>query len=262
MFKIGYFLFRPLFGKPKQNCKKIIRSLESTEADLVVLPELALSGYYFASKDEALHFSEVPENSSNLDSLCEFALKKNMSLVIGFSERQQDRVYNSAALIGPNGIEHVYRKIHLFYEEKFIFDEGDIPFTVNTVNGVRLGLIVCYDWAFPESIRTLAMQGVQIICQPANLVLRYCQQTMIARAIENRVFIITSNRYGQDKRPQGTMKFTGKSQIVAPGGELIHRSWAQRDEIYVCNINPLDADDKNVTKHNHLFDDRRTKFYC
>ena len=261
MFRVGYYQFRPLFGKPEQNCKKIITVLDSVESDLLVLPELALSGYYFANKEEALHFSEDPNNSKNIDSICELAAKKNMHLVLGFVERQQNNCFNSAALIGPNGIEHIYRKIHLFNEEKFIFAEGDIPFKVNTINGVKLGLIVCFDWVFPETIRMLAMQGAQVICQPANLVLTYCQQTMIARSIENRVFIITCNRYGQEIRPQGALKFTGRSQIVAPGGNILHRSAAQREAIYLCDIDPKDANNKFITKYNHLFNDRRVEFY-
>lgn len=259
--KTGFYQFRPLFGKPDRNCNKMLAALQDVQADLLVLPELALSGYYFANKDEALSLAEDPNDSDRLNALADLAAKKDMHLVVGFAERQGDKCYNSAALIGPNGIEHIYRKLHLFNEEKFCFDAGDIPFTVNTVKGVKLGLIVCFDWAFPEAIRTLAMQGAQLICQPANLVLTYCQQTMLARSIENRVFIITCNRYGEDKRPQGSLKFTGRSQLVAPAGELVHRAAAQRDALYVTEIDPAAADNKMITRHNHLFEDRRPEFY-
>ncbi len=261
MLKTGFFQFRPLFGKPERNCQKMVHALEQMDADLVVLPELALSGYYFKDKNEALQYSEDINNSESLDRLASIAATKDMFLVVGFAERAGDRCYNSAALIGPDGIEHVYRKVHLFNEEKFCFDAGDIPFTVNTVKGVKVGLIVCFDWAFPETIRTLALQGAQVICQPANLVLTFCQQTMLARSIENRVFIITCNRYGEDKRPQGSLKFTGRSQIVAPGGELIYQAMAQRDASFVTSIDPTLADNKMITRHNHLFDDRRPEFY-
>ena len=259
--RTGFFQFRPLFGKPDHNCQRMLSALEQLDADIVVLPELALSGYYFKDREEALQYSEDVHNSSRLDALVKVAAAKDMFLVVGFAERSGDKCYNSAALIGPGGIEHVYRKIHLFNEEKFFFDPGDIPFQVNTVKGVKIGLIVCFDWAFPESIRTLALQGAQLICQPANLVLTYCQQTMLARSIENRVFIITCNRYGEDKRPQGSLKFTGRSQIVAPGGELLHRAASQRDALFVVDIDPANADNKMITQHNHLLDDRRPDFY-
>jgi predicted amidohydrolase len=181
--------------------------------------------------------------------------------VLGFAEKRDKQCYNSAALIGPDGIEHVYRKIHLFNEEKFCFDQGDTPFIVNDINGVKIGIMICFDWVFPEVTRTLAIQGAQIICQPSNLVLTYCQQTMISRSIENKVFAITANRYGTDKRPQGSLKFTGKSQIVAPDGKLLHRSASQRDALYITEIEPEEANNKMITKHNNLFDDRRPEFY-
>jgi predicted amidohydrolase len=259
--KVGFYQFRPLFGKPEQNCKKIISALENVDADLIVLPELALSGYYFKDKNESLKYAETPDDSTRLDSLVNLANKKNMHLVVGFAEKQGDQCYNSAALIGPNGIEHIYRKVHLFNEEKFCFDPGDTPFIVNEINGVKIGIMICFDWVFPEVTRVLAMQGAQIICQPSNLVLTFCQQTMLARCIENKVFAITANRYGTDKRPQGSLKFTGKSQIVAPGGKLLHRAASQRDALFITEINPGDADDKMITKHNGVLSDRRPEFY-
>lgn len=259
--KVGFYQFRPLFGKPGHNCKKIVKALQSTEADLVVLPELALPGYYFKDKAESLEYAEDPADSPRLDALAKVASEKNMHIVVGFSEKAGTQCFNSAALIGPNGIEHIYRKIHLFNEEKFCFDPGDTPFVVNDIKGVKIGIMICFDWVFPEVTRAFAMQGAQIICQPSNLVLSFCQQSMLTRCIENNVFAVTANRYGTDKRPQGSLKFTGKSQIVAPGGQLLHRAASQRDEVYITEINPNDANDKMITRHNHLFDDRRPEFY-
>lgn len=259
--KVGFYQFRPLFGKPEQNSQKILSALENVDADLIVLPELALSGYYFKDKNEALKYAEDPDNSARLDSLVNLANKKNLHLVVGFAEKQGKQCYNSAALIGPNGIEHIYRKVHLFNEEKFCFDPGDTPFIVNDINGVKIGIMICFDWVFPEVTRVLAMQGAQIICQPSNLVLTFCQQTMLARCIENKVFAITANRYGTDKRPQGSLKFTGKSQLVAPGGVLLHRAASQRDALYISEINPTDADNKMITEHNGVLSDRRPEFY-
>ena len=152
--KIGFYQFRPLFGKTELNCKKIISALDNVETDLIVLPELALSGYYFKDKYEALNNAEDPDSSRSIDSLIELANRRNMHLVIGFAEKREQQCFNSAALIGPNGIEHIYRKVHLFNEEKFCFDPGDTPFIVNDVNGVKLGIMVCFDWVFPEVTRT------------------------------------------------------------------------------------------------------------
>ncbi len=259
--KVGFYQFRPLFGKPEQNCKKIISTLENAEADLIVLPELALSGYYFKDKDESLKYAEDPESSKIIDEIANLARQKNMHLVLGFAEKQGRQCFNSSALIGPDGIKHIYRKIHLFNEEKFCFDPGDTPFVINDVNGVKIGMMICFDWVFPEVTRILALQGAQIICQPSNLVLTFCQQTMLARCIENKVFAITANRYGVDKRPQGSLKFTGNSQVVAPGGLLLHRAASQRDALFITEIDPDDANNKMITQHNDVLSDRRPEFY-
>ena len=259
--KVGFYQFRPLFGKPEQNCQKILNALDKVDADLIVLPELALSGYYFKDKNESLKYAENPENSSRFNSLIKLAKKNDCYFVLGFAEKNIEKCFNSSALIGPDGIEHIYRKVHLFNEEKFCFDAGDTPFIINNVKGVKIGMMICFDWVFPEVTRTLAMQGAQVICQPSNLVLTFCQQTMLARCIENKVFAITANRYGMDKRPQGSLKFTGKSQIVAPGGRLIHRAASQRDALFITDIEPNAADNKMITEHNHLFEDRRPEFY-
>lgn len=259
--KVGFFQFRPLFGKPEHNCQKILNALEDVDADLIVLPELALSGYYFKDKAESLKYSEDPENSKIIDALNNLAKQNNMHIVLGFAEKQGNQCFNSSALIGPEGIKHIYRKAHLFNEEKFCFDPGDTPFIVNDVNGVKIGMMICFDWVFPEVTRVLALQGAQIICQPSNLVLTFCQQTMLARCIENKVFAITANRYGVDKRPQGSLKFTGKSQVVAPGGKLLHRAASQRDALFITEIDPDDANNKMITQHNDVLMDRRPEFY-
>jgi len=181
--------------------------------------------------------------------------------VTGFAEKQKDKCFNSSLLIGPKGVEQVYRKLHLFNEEKNCFDEGDTPLQVNSVQDAKIGMMVCFDWAFPEVTRVLALEGVDIICHPSNLVLSYCQEVMLTRCLENKIYAITANRFGYDKRPFGSMKFTGKSQIVAPGGTLIHRGYAQREELYIMDIDPALARDKSITPLNEVLADRRPQYY-
>jgi len=259
--KVGFYQFRPLFGKTATNIKKIVRTLKTTEADLLVLPELALSGYYFKDAREAMSLAEDPNHSSCFDALKNLCHDRKFHIVIGFAEKARDKCFNSAALIGPQGILHVYRKLHLFNEEKKCFSPGDVPLQINEVKGAKLGLMVCFDWAFPEVTRTLAIQGAEIICHPSNLVLGYCQQTMLARCLENRVFAITANRYGADNRPHGCLRFTGKSQIVSPLGEVIYRAASQREVLHVTEIDPEETRCKLITEHNDLFADRRPEFY-
>lgn len=259
--KIGFYQYKPTFGRIKANLNRVLKKLEGVDADLIVLPELAFTGYYFADRAETLKLSEDPRDSATVNALTELCSRNDFHLVTGFSERAGDRLYNSALLIGPDGIEHTYRKLHLFNEEKFWFDPGDIPLSVQTVRGARIGIMVCFDWVFPEVTRTLALLGAQVICQPANLVLAYCQQTMLTRSLENRVFSITCNRYGVDKRPQGELKFTGRSQIVMPKGDRLERAPAQRESLIITEIDPPLADDKHITPHNEVLADRRPEFY-
>jgi len=259
--RIGYYQFRPLFGKVNQNVKKVVNALRDVEADLIVLPELALTGYYFRDRNELKALAEDPDSSSTVEALIKLCQQNKMYLVTGFAEKSEDKLFNSALLIGPNGVEHTYRKLHLFNEEKHLFDAGDIPLQINVVKGMKVGMLVCFDWVFPETMRALTIQGAEVIAHPSNLVLSFCQEAMITRCLENRVFAITTNRFGSDKRPHGEIKFTGKSQIVGPGGLLIKRAASQREALFITEIDPAQSQNKNITKLNDLIADRRPEYY-
>ena len=259
--KVGYYQYRPVFGKINQNLKKVINKLASVDADLIVLPELAFTGYYFRDRTEVKTLADDPGKSATVDSLKELCKEKKFHIVTGYAEKVKGKVFNSALLIGPGGIRHIYRKIHLFNEEINWFDKGDIPFQVNKVDNARIGIMVCFDWVFPEVTRILALQGADIICHPSNLVLDYCQHTMLTRCLENKVYAITTNRFGYDKRPHGNLRFTGRSQIVAPGGTLIHQARSQGEELYIMDIDPELARDKSIYQLNDVLNDRRPKFY-
>jgi predicted amidohydrolase len=259
--RIGYYQFRPNFGQTEHNLQKVLSALSHAKADLIVLPELPFTGYYFKDRAEALALAEDPARSATVEALIALCRRRDMHLVTGFCERRKNRVYNSALLLGPAGVAYVYRKLHLFNEEKRYFDAGDLPLAVREVCGVKLGLMVCFDWAFPEVARVLAVQGADILCHPANLVLAYCQQAMAIRCLENRVFAVTANRIGNDHRPHGRLRFTGKSQIVAPSGRILHRARAQREELGIVEIDLREARDKNITPLNDVIADRRPEYY-
>ncbi|MGH8581693.1 MAG: nitrilase-related carbon-nitrogen hydrolase [Gammaproteobacteria bacterium] len=261
MLDVGYLQFRPRFGKVAANLKKVLSVLDGVGADLIVLPELAFTGYHFRDRAEAAALAEDPRDSETVAALTALCRRQDLYLVTGFCERSAERIYNSALLIGPRGLEHVYRKLHLFGDETRCFDAGDVPLAVQTVRGARIGLMVCFDWAFPEVARVLTLLGAEVLCHPSNLVLGYCQQAMLTRCLENKVYAVTANRYGADKRPHGTLRFTGCSQIVAPGGRLIHRAATQREALHVATIDPAEARDKHITHSNDLLRDRRPDYY-
>ncbi len=261
MLRVGFYQFRPMFGQVEKNLNKVLSKLKEMNADLIVLPELPFTGYYFKDRNEVSELAEEVKKSSTVDSLITLCKEKDFHLVTGFAEKYKDKLFNSALLLGPGGTVHTYRKLHLFNQEKKWFDPGDIPLQLQAVKGAKLGIMVCFDWIFPEVVRSLALMGADIICHPSNLVLDYCQQTMISRCLENYVFAITANRFGADVRPQGKLNFTGKSQIVAPKGELLFRSVSQREDIHIQEIDLSLTKDKHMTPLNDIFEDRRPEYY-
>jgi predicted amidohydrolase len=232
------------------------------DADLFVLPELAFTGYYFRDRAELRSLAEDPRRSTTVERLRDLCRERGFHLVAGFAEKDGDRLFNSALLIGPRGVVRTYRKLHLFNLEKRWFDPGDLQLEVGRVRGVRVGMMVCIDWVFPEVARTLALQGMELLVHPSNLVLDHCQRVMLGRCIENAVFAVTANRYGEDRRPHGSLRFTGKSQIVGPDGAVIARAASQREELSLCEIDTRRARNKRITPGNHLLRDRRPEFYC
>jgi predicted amidohydrolase len=262
MIQAGFFQFRPRFGDIEANLSTVIDALSEIDADLVVLPELPFTGYNFKNRRELASLAEDPARSGTMDALVSLCRRKSMYLVTGFAEKSGDRIFNSSLLIGPRGLLRTYRKLHLFLDEKKVFDPGDIPLEVRSVRGVKVGMMICFDWVFPEVTRTLAVKGMDLLCHPANLVLSYCQRSMLTRCIENGVFAITTNRFGLEERPHGSLRFTGGSQIVGPRGDLLARAPGQRRRIELVAIDPGEARNKLLTPRNHLLKDRRPEFYC
>ncbi|HAP67080.1 MAG TPA: acyltransferase, partial [Nitrospinae bacterium] len=125
-----------------------------------------------------------------------------------------------------------------------------------------IGMMICFDWLFPEVARILSLKGADIICHPSNLVLPHCPQAMITRCIENRVFVITANRVGVEERIKGRrLKFIGQSEIVSPDGKILYRASANKEEIGIVDIDPKMARNKNITPLNNIFKDRRKDLY-
>ncbi len=261
MFKIGYYQFEPHFGMVQKNLERILSALTDVQADLIVLPELPFTGYYFKDRKELKDLAEDVNDSSTVERLKDFCQQQDLYIVTGFAEKAADKVFNSAVLIGPGKIVHTYRKLHLFNTEKDYFDPGDTPLEVALMRDVKIGLMVCFDWIFPEVARMLALKGADILCHPANLVLTYCQQAMRTRSIENSVFTVTANRYGTEKRSHGALTFTGQSQITDPQGTLLSRAEPKADSLSVVEIDVALARDKKITAKNDLFSDRRPEFY-
>ncbi len=265
MVKVAFFQTAPTFGAIEENVEKVVKKLESPATEgvrLVVLPELFSTGYQFRSKRELSRLAEPLRDSIAVRALCSVARKRKMHIVFGMAEKDGRRLYNSSVLVGPRGVGGVYRKAHLFWDEKKLFDAGNTPLRVYPAGSLKVGMMICFDWVFPEVARVLALEGADLICQPANLVLPYCPSAMITRSIENRVFSITANRVGTEERIKGkTLKFIGLSQIVSPDGTVLKRAGSIRPQIGIAEIDIKAARDKWITPKNHLFRDRRPAMY-
>lgn len=179
----------------------------------------------------------------------------------GLPERDGDLIFNSSVLVRPDGSVELYRKVHLFWDEKLIFSRGDLGFPVFEACGTTVGMMICFDWVFPEAARSLALAGARVICHPSNLVLTFCPDAMPTRCLENRVYALTSNRVGVEERVAGSrLEFTGLSQVCGPINNVMARLDGESTGAAVAEIDLIDTD-KRLTPRNDLFEDRRPDQY-
>jgi predicted amidohydrolase len=261
--KVGFFQFDPQFGETQRNLKSVLHAIKTFQGHLLVFPELALSGYQFLSKDEARELAEVVPSGPICQRLEQALRGRSLYVVVGLAERDQGQVYNSAVLIGPNGYIGTYRKTHLFSEETLWFSPGGTGFQVWDIGMAKIGLLVCFDWFYPEAARTLALKGADILCHPSNLVLPYCPDAMVTRCLENHVFAITANRVGREQRGEkSALSFIGLSEIVAPNGQILHRASCNEPELFTYEIDVTQARDKRINPYNDLLKDRKPEWYA
>lgn len=258
MFKAAIIQFSPVLGQVDQNVKLISELLvKAKDADLVILPELAFTGYNFDNIDIARKLAEVPEESSIVKMLHEIAGSNKQYIITGFNEKAGDLLYNSSLLVGPEGLTGSYRKMHLFMNEKNIFEPGDGKLEVYDTGFCKLGMQICFDYLFPEPWRILAQKGAEVIVHPSNLLTRNAMKAMPGIALMNRVYTITANRIGTE----GDLTFNGQSMIIDPAGDILVKASSDKTEMITLMIDPAQAQDKMITSLNHVFDDRRPEQY-
>lgn len=256
--KTGLIQFAPELGDIELNIRKIDRMLgQISDVDLWILPELASSGYNFSSKEEAFKCAEPVDNSRFIKFLTEKAKTLNSYFVSGINEREENKLYNSAVLVGPNGVTGHYRKLHLFNREKEFFEPGNKGLPVFNTPWGKLAILICFDWMFPETWRLLALKGTKLICHPSNLVLPYCQTALPGYALTNRIFIASANRVGKER----DLTFTGQSVLVNPVGQYLLKGTTNKEEILTASIDLSEANNKQMTPLNQAFADRRNDVY-
>jgi predicted amidohydrolase len=214
-------------------------------ARLIIFPECILTGYAFESKDEAWPHAE-PLPGPSTDVLLGDCRRLGAWAVVGLLERDADRLFNAAVLLGPGGQLAAYRKIHLpcLGVDRFT-TPGDRPFAIHDLGGLRLGMNICYDGSFPESARVLALLGADLVVLPTNWpegARRTAQYLVSARALENGIYYAAANRIGSE----GGFPFIGQSQIADCNGDPLAASTGAEEEILFAELNPQRARNKRV----------------
>jgi len=264
--RVAVAQMEPKLGEKGRNLEACLARLEEAAgagAELLVLPECALPGYMFDSAEEAMPFAEeIPGASTEvLEQACR---RLGVHVVCGLLERDGDLLRNAAVLVGPDGLVGSYRKTHLpFLGVDRFTAPGDELHVFDTPLG-RIGLEICYDLRFPEVTRTLALKGADVVAHPTNFPMAAKIQTeliTVARAAENRIYLLTANRCGKERRGE----FCGRSQIVDPFGKRLAEAGETDEALLLADIDLEKARDKNYVIPGeyelYLFGDRRPDLY-
>jgi len=255
-------------AEPGKNLDRIIALLEETSqqgARLTIFPECALPGYCFDSREEALPHAE-PIPGPSCEKLAEACARVNVYAIMGMLESAGDKLFNAAVLIGPQGLIASYRKIHLpFLGVDRFTDPGDRPFEVHEVEGVRVGLHICYDSAFPESARVMALNGADLIALPTNFppgAEGMVEHMVNTRAMENNVYYACVNRVGEERG----VKFLGESKLCDPRGRVVGSAPHKKEEVFYADIDVELARNKLIIREPKVhsidrFNDRRPDMY-
>ncbi len=219
--RVAVAQFDPKLGLIHENMA-IVRSLvveaASRGACLVVLPEMATTGYLFQDRAEAAPYAQVVPGPATVE-LEALARESSIHVVAGLLEVEPESgfLYNTAVLIGPEGYLGKYRKTHPFFADTRWAVDGDLGFPVFDLPFGRVGIMVCMDVSFFEVARTLAVAGAKVIAFPLNSRQPAPTEQWSVRAAENGVYVMAANRTGFER---GT-RFSGGSAVVAPDGKVL-----------------------------------------
>jgi predicted amidohydrolase len=264
---VGVAQIEPRLGDLDRNRELCVDRLEEAAAagcSLLVLPECASSGYVFDSADEASRYAEeIPGPFT--EALEDACARLGIHCVSGLLERDGDVLRNAAVLVAPDGLVGRYRKTHLPFlgVDRFVQAGDELPVFDTSIG--RIAIEICYDLRFPELTRALALQGAEIVAQPTNWPMEARSNAEVltrARAHENRLFLLTSNRVGRERDAE----FCGWSQICDLWGNRLVEAGKTEQGIFVAEIDPAEAREKDILPapgryEMRLFDHRRPDLY-
>ncbi|MEM2123188.1 MAG: carbon-nitrogen hydrolase family protein, partial [Candidatus Bathyarchaeia archaeon] len=239
----------PILMDKEANLLKIEDYLEQAVkagADLVVFPECALTGYALADIEEVKEMAEpVPGSSTErLERLCR---RLECWAVVGLIESSERTFYNTAVLVGPGGIAARHRKAHLPFQglDRFA-SKGREPLRIHETAIGKIGLAICYDIFFPETVRVLTLMGLELLVVPTNWAMGvefYADHLSQARAVENHVNLVAANRVGEERG----FKFYGRSRIVDPNGKILAEAGGG-EELITAELDMAEPHRKHIVR--------------
>ncbi len=242
-----------------------VRSETALGTQLTIFPECFSTGYCFDSLEEARGFAETVPGPTT-DRVATLCRELRTFAVFGLIEKSGSDIFNTAVLIGPEGLIGSYRKVHLPYlgVDRFT-TPGDRPFEVFEAGGVRIGMLICYDGGFPEAARVLSIRGADLIVLPTNWPpggTYMAEYSINCRAMENGIYFAAVNRIGTENG----FHFIGKSRICSPVGATMTSIDNDKGGILRAEIDPVIARTKLLVRvpGKHLIDrmaDRRPEMY-
>ncbi|MDF2678014.1 MAG: Nitrilase/cyanide hydratase and apolipoprotein N-acyltransferase [Bacillota bacterium] len=245
---------------------KMINEAADNGAVLIVMPEMANSGYVFNNKEEAMSLAENLDDSKSMRAWSKIAHDRNVYIVSGITELDGYDLFNTAVLIGPDGLIGKYRKLHLWEEEFLWFEPGNLGLPVFHTPIGRIGIVICYDMWFPETFRILTAQGADIVCIPTNWVTidvlpndmkNFGPVLAQAAAHCNGIYVAAADRVGKERG----MEFPGKSLIVRTAGIPIAGPADDKEQIIYGDCNFAKVRGHGTNKYNSTKKDRRLDVY-
>ncbi|WP_371672778.1 carbon-nitrogen hydrolase family protein [Streptomyces sp. NBC_00289] len=205
-------------------------------AGLLAAPEMFLTGY--AIGDDIARLAE-PADGDWADAVAELAARHGLAVAYGYPERAGESVFNSAQLISADGTRLAnYRKTHLFgcFEHDH-FTPGGTPVVQAELNGLRVGLMICYDVEFPENVRAHALAGTDLLVVPTAQMHPFqfvAESVVLVRAFENQMYVAYVNRVGRE----GEFEFVGLSTLAGPDGVARTRA-GRAEELLLADVDPV-----------------------
>jgi predicted amidohydrolase len=268
---IACIQMQPVIGNKAGNVRRSVELIEAAHARgarLIVLPELCNTGYVFESREEAFALAEPLDGGETIRVWSALAARLGLTLIAGFAERDGHVLYNSATVIGPDGVIGGYRKLHLWGEEQLFFEPGNLGVPVFNTPFGRIACAICYDIWFPETFRLAAIAGADVLCVPTNWVPMPGQRAdlpvmanilAMSGAHSNGMIVAAADRVGVERG----QPFLGNSLIVdSHGWPVAGPASEDAEEILVAEVSLSDARrNRQLNDFNHVLRDRRPDVY-